>query len=247
MLLRYTINNYQFYSNYRISQRIFIMSHYKINELFETIQGEGSFTGQPSIFLRLQGCPVGCSWCDTKHTWEINLNSEVSRDVVLNKKAETDEWVDLSVDDIFNIIASKNFKAKHIVITGGEPCMVDLTPLCTMFELKGYSTQIETSGTFEVLTTDKCWVTVSPKVNMRGGYDILSSAMQRANEIKHPVATEQHVQDLKDLLAEHNIIDTPVYLQPISQKERATQLAIDTCIANNWRLSIQVHKYIGIE
>ena len=91
MLLRYTINNYQFYSNYRISQRIFIMSHYKINELFETIQGEGSFTGQPSIFLRLQGCPVGCSWCDTKHTWEINLDREVSRDVVLNKNAETDD------------------------------------------------------------------------------------------------------------------------------------------------------------
>ena len=39
---------------------------FKINELFETIQGEGTFTGVPSIFLRLQGCPVGCSWCDTK-------------------------------------------------------------------------------------------------------------------------------------------------------------------------------------
>ncbi len=223
------------------------MSHYKINELFETIQGEGSFTGQPSIFLRLQGCPVGCSWCDTKHTWEINLDSEVTADVVLNKKAETDEWTNLTTEDIFNIIEEKGFKAKHIVITGGEPCMVDLTPLCAMFENNGYSTQIETSGTFEIITTDKCWVTVSPKVNMRGGYEILSSAMHRANEIKHPIATEQHVTDLKQLLAQHKVFNTPVYLQPISQKERATQLAIDTCIENNWRLSIQVHKYIGIE
>ncbi|TRX56944.1 7-carboxy-7-deazaguanine synthase QueE [Thalassomonas sp. M1454] len=223
------------------------MSHYKINELFETIQGEGSFTGQPSIFLRLQGCPVGCSWCDTKHTWEINLDSEVSADVVLEKSAETDEWTNLSCDHILQIIKEKGFKAKHIVITGGEPCMVDLTPLCEMFESNGYSTQIETSGTFEIITTDKCWVTVSPKVNMRGGYEILSSAMQRANEIKHPIATEQHVDDLKQLLGQHKIVDTPVYLQPISQKERATQLAIDTCIENNWRLSIQVHKYIGIE
>ncbi len=223
------------------------MTQYKINELFETIQGEGSFTGQPSIFLRLQGCPVGCSWCDTKHTWEINLDSEVSSDVVVNKKAETDEWVNLSSADILYIIKTKDYKAKHVVITGGEPCMVDLIPLCQLLEENGYSTQIETSGTFEVITTDKCWVTVSPKVNMRGGYEILASAMRRADEIKHPIATTQHVEDLKALLIQHEITETPVYLQPISQKERATKLAIDSCIENNWRLSIQVHKYIGIE
>ena len=85
------------------------------------------------------------------------------------------------------------------------------------------------------------------QVNMRGGYPILKSAMVRANEIKHPIATEQHCKDLKELLAEHNITTTPVYLQPISQKARATELAIATCIANNWRLSVQVHKYLGIE
>jgi 7-carboxy-7-deazaguanine synthase len=82
---------------------------------------------------------------------------------------------------------------------------------------------------------------------MRGGFSILPSAMKRANEIKHPIATEQHVDDLKALLTEHGIKSTPIYLQPISQKNRATELAIETCIANNWRLSVQMHKYIGIE
>lgn len=220
---------------------------YKINELFETLQGEGSFTGQPSIFLRLQGCPVGCSWCDTKHTWEIDPNLEVSANEVLSKKAETEQWTNLSLEAIEALFKQQGFNAKHIVITGGEPCMVDLTPLCLYFEKLGYSCQVETSGTFEILVSEHCWVTVSPKVNMRGGYRILSSAMQRANEIKHPIATEQHVDDLKSLLKEHNITDTPIYLQPISQKQRATELAIATCIANNWRLSVQVHKYIGIE
>ncbi|TLU66441.1 7-carboxy-7-deazaguanine synthase QueE [Thalassotalea litorea] len=215
--------------------------------MFETIQGEGSFTGQPSIFIRLQGCPVGCSWCDTKHTWEIDPEREVSAPVMLSKNAETDEWAEFSIADLLQTIAENGWQAKHIVLTGGEPCMVDLEPLCRVFEESGFSIQVETSGTFEVLVSPKCWVTVSPKVNMRGGYKVLGSAMQRANEIKHPVATEQHVDDLKALLVEHQVTDTPVYLQPISQKERATQLAIDTCIANNWRLSIQVHKYIGIE
>ena len=51
---------------------------YRINEIFETLQGEGTFTGVPSIFIRLQGCPVGCPWCDTQHTWETRAEDEVS-------------------------------------------------------------------------------------------------------------------------------------------------------------------------
>ncbi|TMM41920.1 7-carboxy-7-deazaguanine synthase QueE [Colwellia ponticola] len=221
--------------------------NYKINELFETIQGEGSFTGQPSIFIRLQGCPVGCSWCDTKHTWDIELADQVSPEVMLNKTEETVQWANFSAEDVLALVKDKGFQAKHIVITGGEPCMVDLTPLCAALEQQGYSTQIETSGTFEIITTEKCWVTVSPKINMRGGYKVLASAMSRANEIKHPVATEQHIDELKALLAQHKVVNTPIYIQPISQKKRATELAIASCIANNWRLSVQVHKYIGIE
>ncbi|WP_448569726.1 7-carboxy-7-deazaguanine synthase QueE [Thalassotalea ganghwensis] len=221
--------------------------HYKINELFQTIQGEGAFTGQPSIFIRLQGCPVGCSWCDTKHTWEIKPDLSVSVDTMLAKTQESEHWSAMTPEEIISLCHDQGYQAKHVVITGGEPCMVDLTPLCDALQQRGFSCQIETSGTFEIKTTPECWVTVSPKVNMKGGYAILDSAMQRANEIKHPVATEQHVDDLKALLAKHAITDKPVYLQPISQKQRATELAIQTCIENNWRLSIQVHKYIGIE
>jgi len=220
---------------------------YKINELFETIQGEGAFTGQPSIFIRLQGCPVACSWCDTKHTWDINLEDEITSSAMLSKNEETQAWSALSVSDIVDVFIAQGFQAKHVVITGGEPAMVDLIPLCLALEEQGFTCQLETSGTFELQVSEKCWVTVSPKVNMKGGYKILNSAMVRANEIKHPVATEQHVDDLKVLLHEHNIVDTQVYLQPISQKERATTLAIKTCIENNWRLSVQVHKYLGIE
>ncbi len=220
---------------------------YKINELFETIQGEGAFTGQPSIFIRLQGCPVACSWCDTKHTWDINLEDEIKSSSMLSKTQETQAWSALSVSEIVDVFIAQGFQAKHVVITGGEPAMVDLIPLCLALEEAGFSCQLETSGTFELQVSKKCWVTVSPKVNMKGGYKILNSAMIRANEIKHPVATEQHVDDLKALLLEHSIVDTQVYLQPISQKERATALAIKSCIENNWRLSVQVHKYLGIE
>jgi len=220
---------------------------YKINEIFETLQGEGSFTGQPSIFIRLQGCPVECSWCDTKHTWEVLLEKEVERKNIISKKEESDYWGSFTVEQLKALFIEKGYQAKHIVITGGEPCMYDLTPLCSFFESHNYSCQVETSGTFEIQVSDKCWVTVSPKINMRGGYKVLKSALLRANEIKHPVATEQHVEDLKALLSEHKIVNKKIYIQPISQKKRATDLAIKSCIENNWRLSVQVHKYIGIE
>jgi 7-carboxy-7-deazaguanine synthase len=85
---------------------------------------------------------------------------------------------------------------------------------------------------------------------MKGGYEILDSALVRANEIKHPVAMSRHIEELDALLARltaEQVASKKVYLQPISQQARATQLAIDTCIERNWWLSIQTHKYLAIQ
>ncbi len=219
---------------------------YKINEVFETIQGEASFTGTPSIFLRLQGCPVGCAWCDTKQTWDVDNVYKVSLDDTVEKKADSDHWAEATAEQVFALFKERGYNAKHVVITGGEPCMYDLNPVCELLHANGYSTQIETSGTFEVLAPEQTWVTVSPKINMRGGYTVLRSAMQRADEIKHPVAMQKHIEELEDLFLKTGVNPRLVYLQPISQKTSATKLAIETCIAKNWRLSVQVHKYLGI-
>ena len=219
---------------------------YKVNEVFETIQGEGSFTGAAAIFIRLQGCPVGCSWCDTKHTWEVNDEQRLPLGDIVIKTAETEHWAGVSVEEILALFVKEDYQAKHVVITGGEPCMYDLNPLCEALHSKGYSTQIETSGTFEIKAPAKTWVTVSPKVNMAGGYKVLQSALDRANEIKHPVAMEKHIDELLRLLQQTDITAKLVYLQPISQQRRATELAIAMCKKYNWRLSVQVHKYLGI-
>ena len=219
---------------------------YKINEIFETLQGEATYTGTPSIFIRLQGCPVGCSWCDTKHTWEINPQLKVELSDTVEKPSDSEVWANATLDDILACFEQRGYQARHIVITGGEPCLYDLNPLCNMLHEHGFSTQIETSGTFEIKVPAKTWVTVSPKINMKGGYKMLSSAMQRANEIKHPIAMERHVQELEALLTEFKVTDKLIYLQPISQKAKATKLAIEVCKQKNWRLSVQLHKYLGI-
>lgn len=219
---------------------------YKVNEMFETIQGEGSYTGCAAIFVRLQGCPVGCAWCDTKHTWDIDPALQQSLIQIGNKKQDTPIWAQADAADILAWFSRSRYQARHVVITGGEPCMYDLNPLCSLLHANGYSTQIETSGTFEVQVPTQTWVTVSPKLHMKGGYQILDSALLRANEIKHPVAMEKHIDDLLQLLNQVDTSGKLVYLQPISQQQRATELAIAMCKKHNWRLSVQIHKYLGI-
>ncbi|MBL4831557.1 MAG: 7-carboxy-7-deazaguanine synthase QueE [Aliivibrio sp.] len=220
---------------------------YKLNELFQTIQGEGCFTGTPAIFIRLQGCPVGCAWCDTKQTWNAHPYDHTSIEKVLQKREDHPSWSAISSKQIIDILSQAEFTAKHIVITGGEPCWYDLIPLTSELERHGYQCQIETSGTFEINTTANTFVTVSPKINMKAKMPIIASALARADEIKHPVGTQKDIDQLDALLLAHPLKENVIIaLQPISQKERATQLCIDTCIERNWRLSIQTHKYLSI-
>ncbi|MDC9605752.1 7-carboxy-7-deazaguanine synthase QueE [Xenorhabdus griffiniae] len=220
---------------------------YPINEIFQTLQGEGVFTGVPSVFIRLQGCPVGCSWCDTKHTWEKEADKQQPMENILLKSQDSDLWGVASAKQLLSIFTRQGYSAKHIVITGGEPCLYDLYPLTETLESEGYQCQIETSGTHAIKCSDKTWVTVSPKVKMRGGYRVLPEAIKRANEIKHPVGRQRDIEALDELLTMLDGNPTPVIaLQPISQKEDATRLCIETCIARNWRFSMQTHKYLNI-
>jgi 7-carboxy-7-deazaguanine synthase len=224
------------------------MTQLPLNEIFESIQGEGSFTGAPSIFVRLQGCPVGCAWCDTKHSWFLDESHQTSFEKVVAKGGDGDSWCYVEVESLVEHL--KTYQARHIVLTGGEPCLYDLTELTGQLLANGFSCQIETSGTFEVKVHDRCHVTVSPKVAMKGGYEILDQALNRANEIKHPVAMQRHIDELDQLLSRltpQQLATKKIYLQPISQQNRATKLAIDTCIARNWWLSIQTHKYLDIQ
>ncbi len=81
---------------------------YPINEMFQTLQGEGYFTGVPAIFIRLQGCPVGCAWCDTKHTWEKLEDREVSLFSILAKTKESDKWGAASSEDCWLSLAVRD-------------------------------------------------------------------------------------------------------------------------------------------
>lgn len=215
----------------------------RVNEMFPTIQGEANWTGTPSTFIRLQGCPVGCHWCDTKHTWPVNDKKRISVGEMLGKEDPEPTWAEMSEVDVTAV--ARSLHPRHFVITGGEPCTYDLFLLTASLKTLG-SVQVETSGTHDVKVAPGTWVTVSPKIGMAGGLVVRGDAMQIANEIKFPVETADDIWQLEKMLEIHPANDRMVWLQPVSQCQDATKLCIDACYRNNWRLSLQIHKYAGI-
>lgn len=213
---------------------------YPVNEIFESIQGEASFTGTPAIFIRMQGCPVGCHWCDTKHTWD--LKNPIPIVDMLNKQNDQANHAPMTAKEILKCL--EVYKAKHIVITGGEPATNDLKQLTQTLILEDYSVQIETSGTFWVSCRPECFITVSPKVDMFGGYEILDEVLEMADEIKMPVGKLKDVEILKDLLKKTTCDN--IWLQPLSTNKRATEICINEATLYNWKISIQTHKFIGV-
>jgi 7-carboxy-7-deazaguanine synthase len=223
--------------------------YYPLNEIFATIQGEGYFAGTPSIFLRLHGCDVGCSWCDTKHTWKLIPKQQTNFDDITNKTESSPTWANVELTMLIDHIhTNTNYaKIKHVVITGGEPTLYDLTPLCLALEQLGKYVQIETSGTETIKATPDTWITLSPKIDMPRKKVVLESALRRANEIKMPVTAIADIEKLQQLLLQ-NIINPQaiIMLQPVSCDAAATALCIKECMEHQWRLSIQTHKYTHI-
>lgn len=132
---------------------------YQVNEIFTSVQGEGHWTGRPATFIRLQGCTVGCEWCDTKYTW---------------KKGGTRMTVG-------EIIAKVD--TPHAVITGGEPTMYNLDPLIIALRMTRCFVQLETSGQHQLKGKHHPdWLTISPKENLN--YEIPESLKFTAKEIK---------------------------------------------------------------
>jgi 7-carboxy-7-deazaguanine synthase len=104
-----------------------------INEIFYSIQGESTFSGLPSVFVRTTGCHLRCSWCDTEYAFE--------------------EGRDYSVDDVVDQVES--FGCRLVEVTGGEPLLQKETFILMKKLLdKGFTLLLETSGAVSVREVD---------------------------------------------------------------------------------------------
>jgi len=145
-------------------------------------------------------------------------------------------------EEIVRIV--EKLQPRHFVLTGGEPCSQDIFKLTRLLATIG-TVQVETSGTHTINVYHKTWVTVSPKIEMLGGLEILNTAITRANELKMPINNVKDVKNLQKLVKKGNYGQL-IWLQPVSQKEDNTELCVKTAMDNNWRISIQTHKYMGV-
>ena len=103
----------------------------------------------------------------------------------------------------------------------------------------GFQVQIETSGTENILCAKTSWITLSPKAK-----PVLAENWEKASEVKVPVRDEQDIARYEREL--RKISQEKISLQPVSCDAKATALCVRICQQNNWRLSLQLHKYIGI-
>jgi len=194
-----------------------------VMEHFYTIQGEGFHQGRAAYFIRLGGCDVGCVWCDVKESWDANMHPKYEIQEIVG-------WV-------------KNAMQEGIVvITGGEPLMHNLDPLCAALRDAGFLTHLETSGTHP-LTGKWDWVCFSPKKFKAP----LQEIYQAANELKVVIF---HASDFEWAEEHRKLVQSNClfYLQPEwSKLEAQTNRIVEYVKLNpSWRIGLQTHKYIQV-
>lgn len=218
------------------------MANLRIAEIFASIQGEGSWVGVPSAFIRVSGCNLRCAWCDTPYaSWQ--------------PEGET-----MAVPDIFARLSG--FGIRHVVVTGGEPMLFEsIVELCALLRSAGRSITIETAGTvFRELECDL--MSISPKLSnslppeesgwrekhesTRQNISTLRSLIERYNYQLKFVASPGEIPEIKALLSE--LDDPPAErVMLMAEGRNAIELhkkeleLVPICLAEGWRLSPRFH------
>jgi len=193
-----------------------------VMEMFYSVQGEGYHTGKAAWFIRIGGCDVGCYWCDVKESWDASLHPLIPVGEILAKALA---------------VASAS-----VVITGGEPLMYELGPLCLALKKEGLAIYLETSGAYPV-SGHFDWICLSPKRNQEPRHDLLLMA----DELKVIVHEEEDL-----AWAEENAARVKstckLFLQPEwSQYTMMMPLIVDYVLEHpQWMISLQAHKFMNI-
>ena len=195
---------------------------WKINEIFYSLQGEGYNTGTASVFIRLSGCNLRCSFCDTRH----------------------EEGTMMSLPEIVEQVM-RYPKAPLIVLTGGEPSLwIDEDFVKGLKTMTGKRIAIETNGTHP-LPHGIDWVTLSPKAGLGDSGDA-PVVLTRCDELK-VVYLSQDLTQYDNITAAHRYLQ-PCWTEEPEKRRHNLQATVQAVLDNpRWRLSLQTHRILGIK
>lgn len=194
----------------------------KINDLFWTVQGEGTNWGRRALFVRMPFCNLACSWCDT------SFNSF--------KKISEQEFTDFALQE----------PGRFAVITGGEPMMNLQTPRVTeILRSLGFEVACESNGTFPIVPFVD-FVTVSPKSD--SDYYIHPDALYRINDLKLIVDEGFDFEVAKRIEKDLEHTTAKLWLSPEFGTFKHSIEKILEFIKENprWRINLQTHKWMQI-
>ena len=201
----------------------------KIHSIFETIQGEGPYSGHQSIFIRLSGCNLACTFCDT----------------------EFDDYKLLNITEILNKIRSYTQINPLIVITGGEPFRQNISELCNLLIENNYRIQIETNGKLYLNIPKQVELVCSPKISNSKYSFIRDDVLKQTIAIKFLIsANNKNYSDISEVGQTKYKI--PVYVQPMDEYNdkmnlKNTNLAQKIAKKHGVILSLQIHKILNID
>jgi len=202
----------------------------RITEIFYSLQGETSRVGLPTVFVRLTGCPLRCTYCDTAYAFTGGQN--------------------MGLPDILRQVAE--YAPHYVTVTGGEPlaqknCLPLLRALCDA----GYEVSLETGGALDISRVDarvKRVVDIKTPASGEVGKNLWENLelLTPHDEIKFVVCDEQDYQWAKKILLEHHLAGKiPVLFSPAHGTLEATQLA-EWILRDRLpvRLQVQLHKLL---
>jgi organic radical activating enzyme len=226
-----------------------------VQEVFNTLQGEGPYAGRRAVFIRLAGCHLKCYFCDTDFLTKRRMRTveELTRAAVY----EYGEHFEL------------------VVLTGGEPMRQNIVPLCESLAVRGRHVQIETAGNFwipdayherftNMLVDGVVSIVVSPKTphvhervrEWAGAWKYIVDATTQVDPLMGlPESSTQHAGKRVSLAFPDpsSPIATRVYMQPMdhgkehpNENEAAVGKCVELCLLYGHTLSLQLHKLVGL-
>lgn len=217
----------QYCSAFLLRDRVNVM---KVCEIFASVQGESTYAGLPCVFVRLTGCNLRCSYCDTKYAYE--------------------EGREMSQDEIVEAVQGYGFKL--VEITGGEPLLQpDALSIISRLIGLGFSVLIETNGSADISNVDeRATIIMDVKTPGSGMSETFRKAnfehLKKSDELKFVITCRADYEWAKNVVTKFGLSDkctvlfSPAYgmIQPADLSKWILEDKLPV------RLNLQLHKYI---